>query len=466
VSVCELSIESEAVRFLADPGKYFGESSTAIHSGERSQIHELQRVALAIRFEEQFEHVPMVRKLAERQGIEHIERITDVVPMLFDHTMYKSYPVTLLERQQFDRLTTWLGRLTSVDLSGADVSDCASIDSWLSALSEQTELDLVHSSGTSGTMSFFPWSKRDHVVRCRVNRILALQDFGTEPTEQTLAEPFHFAIRANRLGGTYRADSITMQREGFNHTCLPRPSADLMWLAARLRYAVARGDATRVQVPASLLARRDEIEGVRATEDAAVQSWIAELEGLQGELLFWAIFAHDFYSVAAPRLAAGQRWTFAPGSVVMFTGGPKGRAIPDDWREIASRFLGARIRYGYGMSEMSSLQLMCEAGRYHLQPWIIPFVLEPSTSELRPSEGVQVGRFAYFDLLPESHWGGLITGDEVEVDFRGQCECGATTVHIGPEIARLSEKSGGDDKIMCTASPQAYDEAMDFLASY
>ena len=64
-----------------------------------------------------------------------------------------------------------------------------------------------------------------------------------------------------------------------------------------------------------------------------------------------------------------------------------------------------------------------------MQPWVIPFVLDPETSELLPRRGVQTGRFAFFDLAADSHWGGLMTGDEIEIDFDAQCGCGATTLH-------------------------------------
>ena len=80
-----------------------------------------------------------------------------------------------------------------------------------------------------------------------------------------------------------------------------------------------------------------------------------------------------------------------------------------------------------------------------------------------PRLGVQTGRFAFFDLATNSHWGGLMTGDEIELDFDGQCECGATTQHFSSRVSRLSEKRGGDDKISCIATPQAYEEAMEFL---
>jgi hypothetical protein len=117
----------------------------------------------------------------------------------------------------------------------------------------------------------------------------------------------------------------------------------------------------------------------------------------------------------------------------------------------------------YGMAELTGLSPLCSAGRYHIQPWVIPFVLDPETSKLLPRLGVQTGRFAFFDLATNSHWGGLMTGDEIELDFDGQCECGATTQHFSSRVSRLSEKRGGDDKISCTATPQAYEEAMEFL---
>ena len=47
------------------------------------------------------------------------------------------------------------------------------------------------------------------------------------------------------------------------HTALPyKASADLIWLAARLRAAQKKGDAARVDVPESLLARRSEWEKI------------------------------------------------------------------------------------------------------------------------------------------------------------------------------------------------------------
>jgi hypothetical protein len=455
---------SEVERFISDPCSFFDMSYTKMHSIERGRMEELQLEGLAVRFEQHVNSVPMVAKLAARQKITHLEDFGDVVPLLFEHTMYKSYPLALLERRQFGRLTDWLARLTSVDLSVADVSGCVSIDSWLDVLAAETDLDVSHTSGTSGTMSFFPWSKRDLEAKFRSHRVSDLQVFGEPPTSSALEEPYHYIGSPSRNRRNYMADVMTLGEDDHSHLrATRRPSADLLWLGARLRMAAARGDSSRVEVPESLLARRDELELMQSSARDHDQAWVEEIAALQGERIVWLSFPHDLYSIALPRVEAGERWSFSSGSVVLMMGGTKGHALPSDWMDTVEGFLDARIAQGYGMTELSGLQLMCASGRYHLRPWVIPYVLDPTTSELLPRRGVQTGRFAFVDLLSESHWGGLMTGDEVEVDFDTPCSCGASTQHIGPQIARLSDKRGGDDKITCAATPQAYAEAMEFL---
>src|ERR1700722_12887565 len=124
----------------------------------------------------------MVSKLAGRQAITRVSEFDDVVPLLFEHTMYKSYPLSLLERRQFDKLTSWVSKLTPLDLSAVDASQCDSIDSWLTALAENAELQISDTRGISGTMSFLPVSRHDHLIRARVNREAYLQTFGEPPS--------------------------------------------------------------------------------------------------------------------------------------------------------------------------------------------------------------------------------------------------------------------------------------------
>ena len=117
----------------------------------------------------------------------------------------------------------------------------------------------------------------------------------------------------------------------------------------------------------------------------------------------------------------------------------------------------------YAMTEMNANNLLCENNHYHIAPWIIPFVLDPDTSAILPRTGSVTGRFAFYDLLPDTHWGGFVTGDEVTMTVDRACGCGREGPYIDATIARYSEMRGGDDKISCAASAEAHEEAMDFL---
>jgi hypothetical protein len=102
-----------------------------------------------------------------------------------------------------------------------------------------------------------------------------------------------------------------------------------------------------------------------------------------------------------------------------------------------------------------------------VQPWIIPFVLDPETSEPRPRTGVQVGRAAVYDVLNRSHWGGVISGDEVTVDWDLVCPCGQTSVAFEHDIIRYSDKQGvEDDRITCAATHEVHNEAVNFMKAY
>ena len=105
------------------------------------------------------------------------------------------------------------------------------------------------------------------------------------------------------------------------------------------------------------------------------------------------------------------------------------------------------------MSETSTLNWACDEGRYHVQPWIIPFVLDPETSEPMPRTGVRRVARAFYDVFVQPHWGGVISGDEITIDWDTPCRCGRTSVHIAHDIMRYSEKQGveegGRDSSVC-----------------
>jgi len=470
------TVKESASAFIENPLTFFDMSLTKMQSVPRPLLEELQTEALSMRFDQQKDRIPTLSKLADRQEITAVSEVDDVLPLLFEHTIYKSYPTYLLEKGEFDRLTTWLNRLTPYDLSGVDSSGCDSIHSWLDLLCAQTELDPVSSSGTTGTMSFTPRHKSDwRTFILGGLRVQLLQKFGEPPTEADLQEKIHVCWPTYPDGHTplfraphYFHEYFSLGSDDHFHPMFDTPGdTDIMFLAARLRAAQARGD-SRINVPQSLLDRRSEIAALERERPERAAAWTDTLVSkLRGERVFLMAPAQLIYDVAAAGVAQGKKCDFAPNSIITAGLGGKGFAMPDEWEDVVKSFLNfnGEYPYFYAFSEQTAVSVMCEHGRCHLPPWEIPLILDPETSELLPRESVHVGRAAFFDLAINGVWGGLITGDKVEIDWN-ECPCGRTTTHISGDISRFSVEQGGTDKITCTATPEAHADAMDFLTTF
>ena len=157
-----------------------------MHSIARDELEELQRQAMAIRFQQHVQSIEMVRKLADRLGITELNEFNDVVPLMFSHTAFKSYPAALIDNKRFDLMTKWLDKLTSHDLSRVDTEGCDSIDEWIDRLDEQTPLEVITSSGTTGTLSIIPKDKHGAREGMVLWKICLFQTFGNEPTHDEL----------------------------------------------------------------------------------------------------------------------------------------------------------------------------------------------------------------------------------------------------------------------------------------
>src|SRR6201995_5811091 len=119
---------------MDDPINFFGQSYTQMHSIDRDELESLQRQAMAIRFQQHYQSIEMVRKLADRLRNNPGHKFNDVVPLFFSHAAFKSYPAALIDKKRFDLMTKWLDKLTSYGLSALDPTDCAGIDDWIRRL--------------------------------------------------------------------------------------------------------------------------------------------------------------------------------------------------------------------------------------------------------------------------------------------------------------------------------------------
>lgn len=470
----DIAIERQALAWMDDALTAFDLSHTRVHSLPREEAEAVQLAALNLRLEQRRTQIVTLAKLAEAQGITGFAAIEDAAPLLFTHDVYKSYPASLLAKQRFDQLTKWLSRLTPYDLSQVDVLDCHSIDAWLERLRDTTELDVATSSGTSGTMSFVPKSRTDYRFSVRMLRMNLTQRFGEEPDPAAFDEPYQVLTPFYRDGHStvarlphYFFDIFCKGDPGLLHTALPyKASADLLWMAARLRAAQAKGDAGKVDVPESLLARRADWEALQAAMPERQMAFIREMvPELAGQRVMALGITAMFFEIARNGLEAGARAAFAPGSAVVGGGGAKGMVLPDDAEEIIARFFGVeRMRGSYGMSEQNFFVNDCEHDRYHVPPWVVVLLLDGETGQPLPRTGVQTGRASFFDISQDGGWGGIVSGDRITVDFT-PCPCGRSTLHLDKQIQRFSELQGGDDKITCAATPAAQDEALGFLTS-
>src|SRR5690625_6828212 len=128
----------------------------------------------------------MIRKLADRLGGATVDTLDDIVPLMFSHTAYKSYPAALIDNKRWDLMTRWLDKLTTYDLSGVDVDGCDSIDEWLDQIESQTSLQIVTSSGTTGTFSVIRKDTPITVEGMRIWKDMVFQKFGKEQSEDEL----------------------------------------------------------------------------------------------------------------------------------------------------------------------------------------------------------------------------------------------------------------------------------------
>jgi len=462
---------------MSDPIGFFDQSITKMHMISRQDLADLQRTGLAIRFREHYKSIEILRNLADRLGITEVKDFGDVVPLLFPHTAFKSYPPLLLDKKRFDLLTQWLNKVTTFDLTSVDVSGCDSIDAWIDRIDELTPVTIITSSGTTGTISLIPKSRKGFEYAMRLWRLFLFQRFGEEPTATQLRPEVDVIwpnYASGKLGSLRLADYLKTEFTGGDesrfHTLYPAAlDTDLTFLASKMKAAASRGDLDRLKIDPKLLARKAEFETMQARAPQDMAQFLATCtRKLRGKRVLMIGAYNMLHDIAVSGLKEGIKNVFAPDSAIMTGGGLKGYKVPDNWREIVKEFLGVdRIQEIYGMSEVGAANWACEHGHYHVQPWNVPFVLDPVTNETLPREGVQTGRAAFFDLNNEAHWGGAISGDEITLDWSTPCPCGLQSVFIHHDIIRYSEKQGvEDDRITCAATQQVTDEVIDFMKGF
>ena len=433
----------------------------------REEREKLQLEAVRINFRRLRDRIPALKKLADRQGVEAIDKIEDVLPVCFDHRVLKNYPIQIIENRDFPKLTQWLGKLTAHDLTRIDLTGLKTIEEWLGRL-ETFGMLVTYSSGTTGKLSFVPrsydefgpWKFHYYNVTQAASGINCWDNHlptffpGYRGGYQTMLKMMTLFNR-EMAGGD--ANYYTLY-----DTHIP---ADLMALSGRLQSAEDRGEVAALGLDPALLEQRQQMLAQGRSRDGDLEAWFGKLiQQFKGQRVKIGGTFSDLYRVAKAGLDNGMTCDFAPGSVLMGGGGMKGyKDAPDDWEDQVKTFFGIpRMGNQYGFSECIGNAPLCEHGFFHLPPYSVPFLMDPDGNCL-PREGVQKGRFVLVDPIPQSYWGGFTSGDEVTIHWDEDCPCGWKSPRIGKTIRRFAESEGGDDKITCAGSQQAYNEFMEFV---
>jgi hypothetical protein len=182
--------------------------------------------------------------------------LNDLVPLLYNHTVFKSYPMSLLEKNRFDLLTRWFDRLTPIDLSHFDAAKCEGIDDWMTLKETEAPLKIFHTSGTTGKLSFIPRTPLEYDLWMQTLLKNMWYPFGAEPRDTPGPELRLPVIYRTVRHGRYASQQvIAYLAEHF----APSPdqvytlndgtlSADLASLSGRIRVAQAKGELSKMKL--------------------------------------------------------------------------------------------------------------------------------------------------------------------------------------------------------------------------
>jgi len=428
----------------------------------------VQIAALKLRFERLRDSVAGLGKLAKREGITSADSVEDVLPLLFDHRIYKSYPLSIIEKRDVGRLNSWLDRLTTHDLSGVNLAGVNTVEGWLDRLDEFGML-VGHSTGTTGKLSFVPRSRTELPAWTRAYNEMTRSATDVDPATEHVETFFpgyrgghHMMLKMLMLFNVPAAGGP----EHYHTLYQTHIPADLSSLAGRMQAAEDRGELDKLGFDPALVEARNRLVEQAHNRERDLETWFGKLfEESRGKRVKLGGTAADLIRTARSGIAKDIRPEFGPGSFIMTGGGLKGmNDAPEDWEGFVKDYFGLdTIGMMYGMSEWMGGVGRCKAGDYHVMPHTIPILFDMDMKML-PRTGSQTGRFAFIDLLAQTYWGGFISGDQITIHWEEDCACGWKGPRIGPDIRRFSEMEGGDDKISCAGTAQTYNEFMDYIS--
>lgn len=407
-------------------------------------------------FQDRLARIPLLKNRAEEGHVTSVRSREDLVPLLFAHTAYKSYPEGWLSDKKWDRLGRWLGTISTNEVKDVDLEGVTNIDDWLGRL-EKVGHFLCCSSGTSGKSAMMNSSQADLAW----NRKEAMNSFawgsGSEIGDKRKLfglGPSATAPRNNAIRDALIEGFTDPGVEPFLYPVPPITVGQITGMVA-LRKAMADGTARPAE-----MAEFEATSAARETmmDRAITLSAEALVADRKQKMLLSGMYANLYKIAVAVRELGYAGSDFHNENTIYIGGGLKGASLPDNYQDyIAETFnlTPERTFQMYGMQEINSAMPRCSAKRYHVPAWLMLLILDESGENILPaSDGEVEGRAAFFDLSLEGRWNGVISGDKIVADYN-PCACGNHSPSIRDNIGRYSDLPGGD-KITCSGTTDAY----------
>ena len=421
-------------------------------------LREAQIEAANERFQERKDQIKLLGHRSKEAGVTEVHSIEDMVPLLFPHTAYKSYPEGWLMEEKWDRMTKWLGTISSYAIRPIDLSNIADVDDWIGRL-EAVGHFISCSSGTTGKSAMLIASQRD-MDWSKIDTVGVFSwGSGVKPAMDRMmigCAPVASVPKNLVIGEAQRAAFANPHWERFHYPVPPITVGSLTKMVV-LRKAIADGTARPGNIADFEKTSKERQEAIDAAVGIAAQELIANREK---KLMISGLW-NGLYQVAkAVREKGYSAKDFDPDNCIYVGGGLKRAQLPPDYQEFVHETFNippGRHFQNYSMQELNSGMPKCQkGGRYHVPPWMIPMILNKSGDALLPhsGDGEIEGRAAFFDLALDGRWGGVITGDKISLDY-SPCACGHKGPSIRDNIVRYADLEG-DDKIGCAGTIDAY----------
>jgi hypothetical protein len=421
-----------------------------------SDIRPLQVQAANERFQDRVGKIKLLQNRADTGGVTSVAQASDIVPLLFAHTTYKSYVESWLSDGRWDRMSKWLETVSARPTTGLDVEGIKSFDDWIDRL-ETVGHFVTCSSGTTGKPAILTCSQPDLDISGEIIVKELAWAIGVTPNKDYKIIGLGGGAKAARTQATGKAlfEAFSSPKKAYQNPSAPITVGQVADMI-RLRRKVADGTAT----PSEIAEYEAESARRQANLDGGIEATLNEMINSRGEKLMimgmWAML----YKFAEEARAKGySAKDFRPENAMMVAGGLKGANVPANYKEIVYEtfnLAAERNANFYSMQEINTTCPLCPKGRYHVPPWLMLLLLdEPGDNLIDTSAGGEFeGRAAFFDVTMDARWGGIISGDKISANF-GRCECGKEGPTIGMNIQRYADLASGD-KLTCSGTIDAY----------